>query len=167
MIVAELDQGRPKIYVESSVIGYLTSRRSRDTITAARQEITQAWWSSLLTEFVPFVSTVVLDEVSSGDFGAADDRKKAVSGLAVLDVNEEGQILAGALVGEGAVPEAYPEDALHIALATVHGMDFLVTWNSTHINNAVLRGKVENVCENNGYACPVICSPEELPGGIT
>ena len=162
-----MDRAKPRIYVESGVIGYLTSRRSKDTITAARQEITREWWSSVPAEFEPFISTLVLEEVGSGDIAAASDRKAAVSGLPILDVNEEARALAVSLMQEGAVPEAYPEDALHIALSTVHGIDYLVTWNFAHINNAAMRVKVENVCESNGYGCPVICSPEELPGGIT
>jgi len=136
--------------VESSVIGYLASRPSRDTITAARQGITQDWWASALNEFDLFVSTVVVNEVGSGDSAAAAERQRAVAELPVLDLNDEAQTLAASLITEGAVPAEYPEDALHIALATVHGMDFLVTWNFTHINNAVLRVKIENVCENNG-----------------
>ena len=141
----EPNESKRRVYVETSVIGYLANRRSHDTITAARQEITQAWWPVALVEFELFVSPVVLDEAGSGDTNAARDRLSIVEGIPSLDVNENAQKLAAALISEKAIPQAYPEDALHIALATVHGMDFLVTWNFAHINNAVLRSKVEEV----------------------
>jgi hypothetical protein len=53
-------------------------------------------------------------------------------------------------------------DAAHIAIATVHGMDFLLTWNCVHIANAVIAKAVANTCRQHGFECPFICTPEEL-----
>jgi hypothetical protein len=60
-------------------------------------------------------------------------------------------------------------DALHIAVATVHGMDYLLTWNCTHIANAITRPKIELICRVAGYEPPVICTPPESrkPAGTT
>ena len=117
-------ESKSRVYVETSVIGYLASRRSQDTITAARQEITLAWWSVSRAEFDLFVSPLVLEEAESGDSEAANDRRSHVVGIPLLDVNDDAQRLADALIREKAIPDGYPEDALHIALATVHGMGF-------------------------------------------
>lgn len=165
METTKLDQNKPKVYLETSVVGYFASRRSRDIITAARQEITHTWWENSLPKFQPFISVLVLRESNTGDVHAAAQRRDAISAMPVLEITADAETLAGALISKGAIPAEYPEDALHIAIATVQGMDYLVTWNFTHINNAVLKGKVEQVCEERGFNCPLICSPEELPGG--
>jgi hypothetical protein len=68
------------------------------------------------------------------------------------------------IVQFGPIPEVHSEDALHIALAVINGMDFLVTWNFHHINNARMKKEIIRIAEENGYECPVICSPEELEG---
>ena len=68
------------------------------------------------------------------------------------------------LIKDGPIPEKCPEDALHIAIATVNGMDFLLTWNFAHINNAQMKAKITSVIKAEGYQCPTICSPEELLG---
>jgi hypothetical protein len=61
-----------------------------------------------------------------------------------------------------ALPQKAKADALHIAVATVHGMDYLLTWNCTHIANAIMRPKIESICRAAGYEPPVICTPPEL-----
>ena len=160
-----MDILKPKVYLETSVIGYYASRRSRDIITAARQELTQEWWEEALPQFEAYISALVLREIGVGDETAVLERQEAIAGMAILEISEEARALAETLVESGAIPKIYPEDALHIALATVNGMDYLVTWNFTHINNAVMKGDIEQVCENMGFECPVICSPEELSGG--
>jgi len=70
--------------------------------------------------------------------------------------------LAHKLVENGPIPANAEEDALHISLATVHGMDYLLTWNCRHIANATIRNSVIQIADDEGYRCPVICTPEEL-----
>ncbi len=94
----------------------------------------------------------------------AAQRAQAIAGLPILEVNDDAQVLAGNLLAQGLVPRTSVEDALHIALATVHGMDFLLTWNFRHINNAETKARIMVAVEAAGYECPVICSPEELGG---
>lgn len=108
----------------------------------------------------------MLQELSLGDPTAVEERVRVVSGIPVLQTTDDAEALSSQLVSLGSVPGQFADDALHIALAATHGMDFLVTWNFTHINNAVLKSRIEDICEDSGYSCPVICSPEELPGGV-
>ena len=82
-----------------------------------------------------------------------------------LEITEEAKILANSLIKEGPLPEKAEIDAYHIAVATVNGMDYLLTWNCTHIANAVMRPKVEAVCRFHGFEPPIICTPQELMEG--
>ena len=72
--------------------------------------------------------------------------------------------LGRALVDRGPIPQKAAVDALHIAIATVHGMDYLLTWNCKHIANAEMQTAVNRICRHDGYEPPVICTPEELLG---
>ena len=85
-----------------------------------------------------------------------------LEGLPLLQLNEEAVALARTLIGEGALPDKAVGDALHIALATVHGMDYLLTWNLKHLANATMRNVITVTCRAHNYEPPVICTPEEL-----
>ncbi len=152
------------VYMETSVISYLTARPSMDMVIAARQAITRNWWQETRPRFEVFISMLVVAEAAAGDAGAAAQRSESIAGLPVLEMTDSAQALAASLLAAGHVPRASVEDALHIALATVHGMDFLLTWNFRHINNAEMKGRISAAVEAAGYECPVICSPEELGG---
>lgn len=152
------------VYVETSVISYYTARQSQDVIVAARQTITRQWWDEVRGHFEIYISVLVTEEALAGDPEAAAQRSELVAGLPILEITESAQALAKQLVDDGLVPATSAEDALHIALATVHGMDFLLTWNFRHINNAETKARVRIAAEAAGYECPVICSPEELGG---
>jgi predicted nucleic acid-binding protein len=153
------------VYVETSVISYYAARPSRDIITAARQTITQEWWDEARGRFEIYISVLVVEEAKAGDPDAAQRRLAAISGLLILKINDAAEELAKRLVDRGLIPKTSAEDALHIALATAHGMDFLLMWNFRHINNAEVKAQIRAAIEAVGYECPVICSPEEL-GGI-
>lgn len=155
---------KPKVYVETSVIGYLTSWPSGDLIVAARQKITRDWWRDAPGKYDLMVSERVIAEASVGDPQAVQDRLAAVQALPNLAVTQQAEDLAKALISQGVVPPTYPEDALHIALASVNALEYLVTWNFKHIANAELRSKIGDVCIAEGYAVSIICSPEGLLG---
>lgn len=137
---------------------------SRDLITAAHQQLTQEWWDSRRTNFDLFISQLVIREAGAGNVQMAQRRLEAVREIRLLDLNDETVALAYELVEAGPLPEKAAEDALHIAVTTVHGMDYLLTWNCKHIANAEMRSAVEFICRAKGYEPPVICTPEELMG---
>ena len=153
---------KPRTYVETSIISYLTARPSRDLVLAAHQQVTRDWWASR-GSFELFVSQFVLDEAAAGDQDAAAKRLAALAETTVLDVTEEIIALAEGLMGSGGLPPAARVDALHVAAAAVHGMDYLLTWNCRHIANATLRGTIEERCRTAGFEPPTICTPLELP----
>ncbi len=153
---------KPKVYLETSVISYLASRPSRDLIVAANQQSTQDWWENRLEKVDVFISQLVLQEAGSGDAGAVAKRLEAIAGFPLLEITPEAAQLAKSLIAEKAIPRQAAEDALHIAVAAVSGMNYLLTWNLKHIANAVIRANVESICRMNGYEPPVICTPVEL-----
>jgi PIN domain-containing protein len=152
------------VYIETTIVSYLTARPSGDLITAAHQQITQEWWTRRRADFELFVSQFVIQEARMGDVEMAQKRLEELQALALLEVNEKVEDLAQALIADGALPAKAAIDALHIAVATVHGMDYLLTWNCKHIANAELQLKVAAVCRGRGFEPPIICTPEELLG---
>ena len=153
---------KPAVYLETSVIGHATSRPSRDLVVAARQQITREWFALRAPTCELFVSQLVATEASGGDEDAARERAAFLQGIARLRVTDAAGELAARLVENGAVPRTAAEDALHIAVAAVHGVDYLLTWNCRHIANATMRQAIERACREAGYEPPIICTPEEL-----
>ena len=152
---------KPKAYIETSVLSYLTALPSRDIVVAAHQQITRDWWSQR-DEFDLFVSEPVIAEARLGDPDAANRRLSAIVGLPVLAGTTAVDALATMLLAQAAMPTRAAIDALHVAIATVHGLSFLVTWNCAHIANAKMRPRIETICRSAGFQPPVICTPEEL-----
>ena len=151
-----------RIYVETSVVGYLTSRLSRDLIVAGHQQITQEWWASRRDRFELFISQTVIEEVAAGDSEAAQQRLAVIEGLPLLEITEEAIALAKDLIRIGPLPEKAEVDALHIAVAVTNRVNYLLTWNCKHLANAALRTRIEYVCRLRGYEPVIICTPEEL-----
>lgn len=150
------------VYIETSIIGYLTSRPSRDLVTAANQQLTHDWWNEHRENFDLFISQFVIDECTLGDALAAKERLEMIAAIQQLAVTESVETLADALVRQVPLPEKAQVDALHIGIATVCNMEYLLTWNCTHIANAVLRPQIEAICRSFGYEPPTICTPQEL-----
>ncbi len=153
-----------KVYLETTITSYLMARRSRDLIMAACQELTREWWSCHQHDYLFFASQVVIRESSVGDPDAAARRLEFLRPFPLLEITGEVERLATRLVRDIPLPLKAQVDALHIALAAVHQMDYLVTWNCTHIANATLRTRLEAVCRSAGFPPPVVCTPQELLG---
>jgi predicted nucleic acid-binding protein len=153
---------KPMLYVETSVVGYYTGRPSRDLIIAGRQQITRDWWENERQQYSLHVSALVLQESQRGEPEAIKRREQALKGIPLLGMTNQTLELAEALVKNGPVPAEYPEDALHIALASTNNMSYLLTWNFRHINNARMKSDIMRIVARFGCECPVICTPEEL-----
>ena len=153
---------KPSVYIETSVISYLTSRPNRDLIVAGHQQITRDWWDTRRHAFGLVASQLVVQEASGGDKEAARARLEVLATLELLAVTEESLALAQALVREGSLPQKAAQDALHIAVSVTNGLDYLLTWNCKHLANATMRSSIDRVCLQQGYEPAVICTPEEL-----
>ena len=155
---------KPRVYLETSFIGYLTGRLSGDLITAAHQKLTRTWWDEERHKFALHVSDFVFREISAGDSSAASERRAALVGVVELIPPAEARRVTAALLEKRLVPAKAAMDAAHVAVAAVTGMDYLLTWNCKHIANATTREGIANLIRGLGYNPPVLCTPEELMG---
>ena len=152
----------PRVYLETTIASYLTAWPSRDLVMAGHQQTSKEWWDKRRQDFELFVSRFVIDEASIGDPDAARRRLEFLADLPLLDATEEVYALAEELMKRIPLPAKAATDSLHIAIAAVSGMEYLVTWNCAHIANAALRPGIEAACRESGYEPPVICTPDEL-----
>lgn len=153
---------KPRVYVETTIPSYLTARPSRDVVRLAEQQLTRDWWADHRPGCDLVISQFVLDECAAGDPQAAVDRLAALAGVPLLDVTGEAVGLARELVSGMPLPPRAEEDANHIAVAAVHSVDYLLTWNCTHLANPALRRRVDRICQGRGFRPPVICTPREF-----
>ncbi len=152
------------VYIETSMVGYLTVRPSNNLILMANLEVTRKWWETRRSQFTLYISQVVLDEAAQGDSEMALKRLEILQSLPVLELNEAVQDLGAQFLTRSNLPPKASDDAIHIAAATVHGLDYLLTWNCRHIANAQIQRKLAEICLDFGYKLPIICTPYELMG---
>lgn len=150
------------VYLETTVVGNIAGRFHPDPTIAARQRVTRKWWANASAGYNLFVSQLTIDECDEGDPDAAAERLDLIRNLPLLDESEAAERLAESLIARLALPASQPRDALHIAIAAVHGVEFLVTWNFKHILNPHLQLKIADTCYEGGFVPPVICTPEQL-----
>jgi len=151
------------VYLETSIIGYLTARSLSDVVFQARQELTRRWWDERRTSYEILVSQFVLEEVSAGDESAAQERLKVIDGIPMLDASHSDvDPLADLLVHKHLLPQKAKTDAQHIAVATIFGVDYLLTWNCKHIANADRLPGIYSTLRDEGYEPPLIVTPEEF-----
>ncbi|MBX9679220.1 MAG: type II toxin-antitoxin system VapC family toxin [Gemmataceae bacterium] len=151
-----------RVYIETTVVSYLTARPSRDLIIAAHQQITHDWWDTRRLSYELCVSELVLDEAGAGDAQAAQERLLVLQHMLVIETTTEAIELAEELLRAGALPSKAADDALHIAIAATKAVPYLLTWNCRHLANATMRPVIEAVCIAKGFKAPIICTPEEL-----
>jgi predicted nucleic acid-binding protein len=152
----------PSTYLDSSVISYLTARPSRDVIALGHQQLTVEWWTRHRSGFDIYISELVIFEMGRGDRTAAEARLAIARELPMLEITSAARSLAEQIFRATTLPDKAAPDALHVAIAAVHGMDFLLTWNCTHIANGFVLKVVNAVCRDCGYEPPIVCTPEEL-----
>ncbi|HAT51022.1 MAG: type II toxin-antitoxin system VapC family toxin [Nitrospirae bacterium] len=154
---------KPRLYLETSIISYLAALPSRDLVVAAHQQITHEWWTERRSRYEIFVSELVIREIRMGDKNAARKRLSLVESISVLAIDDSTIVLGEHLQKCAQLPEKANADALHIALAAFHSMDFLLTWNCRHIANGRTRRFIDDAVRSHGMLPPMIVTPEELP----
>lgn len=152
------------IYIDTSIAGYLTARNSNNLILMANMEITREWWENRRGNFNIYISEVVLDEAALGDAEIAAKRLNLLRYFPLLELNDTVKFLASLFLSKSNLPPKAGNDALHIAIATVYGLDYLLTWNCKHIANAQIQRKLSQISIEYGYTPPIICTPFELMG---
>ena len=155
-----------RIYIESTIPSYVAARPARDLLQAARQQLTRDWWELKREQHELFTSQVVLDEITDGEAAMAQQRLDVMAQIKLLDLTNEANALTKEILASGLLPADADRDAAHIALATVHEMDILLSWNCRHIANAAIQARLRRLAEKSGYALPVLCTPNELTGEL-
>lgn len=156
---------KPSVYIETTVISYLVGWLNRNDLqVAAHQEVTRRWWRNRRLEFDLFASPLVVDEARDGDPSLAAERLRFLQEIPLLRMSDDVYALRSELLRRTQIPARAESDALHIAVATVHGVEFMITWNCKHIANGVTLPMVYEVCRASGYEPPLICTPYELLG---
>lgn len=153
---------KPAVYIETSVISYYTAGLSHDLIVAGHQQTTQEWWETALPQLDPYVSLAVLEEIGGGDPREAEKRLAVVGGMKVLSAPREADELADAYARALGIPPESRPDAVHLALASWHGVDYLVSWNCRHIASERVRRTLAAVNREREIATPGVCTPEQL-----
>ncbi len=153
---------KPSVYLDTTIIGYLAMRVSGMLRVAANQQTTRDWWDDHRHNFELLVSRFVVDECSDGDPVAAEERLAYLEGIALIEITDDVNSSANSLLAGVPLPEKASIDALHISVAAVNGVEYLLTWNCRHIANPSMRPQIERICRDMGFEPPVICTPQEL-----
>ncbi len=152
---------KPKLYVETSIISYLTSRPSRDVVINANQQLAQEWWETRQT-FDLYISELVIDEISKGDSQMAQKRLGLIQDIPLIEFTDKAKDLAKEILNQNILPPKATLDVFHIAVTVVHELDFLLTLNCKHIANAFIFRRIEKICSEFGYEMPIVCTPQEI-----
>ena len=155
-----------RIYIESTIPSYVVARPARDLLQAARQQLTRDWWDLKREKHELFTSQVVIDEITGGEVAMATQRLAVMAGITLLGSTEEAETLTQRILDSGLLPTDADRDAAHIALATVHRMDVLLSWNCRHIANAAIQARLRELAAKSGLTLPVLCTPDELTGEL-
>jgi predicted nucleic acid-binding protein len=153
-----------RVYIETSIVSYLTARSTDELLAAAWQNATCQWWDRFRRSYELVTSSLVFEEAGRGDPDAVKRRLEALKGIPNLRLYDEITRLAEMLVSDGALPPKATDDAMHVAFAAYHNIDYLLTWNCRHIDNAAKKPLIRKTCAARGYVCPEICTPLELMG---
>lgn len=155
---------KPKIYLETSIVSYLTANPSKDVIVSANQFLVHEWWNDKREDFDLFVSELVIDEAGKGNKSMAAKRLDLMADLPLLQNNDDTKKLAAEILNRGILPKKATLDVFHISISAVHGIDFLLTLNCKHIANAFIYRRIGQVCKDFGFQPPVVCTPLEILG---
>jgi len=151
-----------RIYVESTIPSYVVARPARDLLQAARQQLTRDWWDFQREKHELFTSQFVLDEIADGEEAMARQRLKLLRDVPLLEPTDSANDLGRKILRSGLIPPTADGDAAHIALATVHKLDILLTWNCRHIANVAIQARLRRLAEQNGHTLPALATPEEF-----
>jgi predicted nucleic acid-binding protein len=151
-----------RIFVETTIPSYLVARSTRDVVQMARQQITRDWWERCRGSHELYTSQIVLDEAGAGDTAMARARLELLAPLPLLEISEAVLLFARQILDGGLLPPEADRDAAHIATATVHGLDALLSLNFRHLVNVSIQARLRRLALGEGYDLPAICTPEEL-----
>jgi hypothetical protein len=150
------------VYVETTIPSYLAAHPSSQAAIAVDQQATRDWWAEDRLRFRLFTSAFTFDECSRGDPSAAARRLTYLDGIPELSIPDDLHLLETDIIRLFQLPPKAYTDASHLALTITHRMDYLLTWNCTHLANAVLQKELVDYCGYHHLHIPIVCTPETL-----
>ncbi|MBS3907146.1 MAG: type II toxin-antitoxin system VapC family toxin [Syntrophaceae bacterium] len=157
---------KQSIYLETTIVSYYTSKPSRDIIVLAHQEITRQWWPMAIKRYDVYISEVVIEEAGFGDMESAKRRLEALKDFPHLELNDKVEEMAQIYMERLEIPEKSFRDAAHLAIASIHHIDYLVTWNCTHLANGEVIRKLMKINESFGVHTPNYLHTRRVNGGM-
>lgn len=155
---------KESVYIETSVVSYAVARPGRHPLSLSRQRTARLWWEHRRPWSACYISELVLDEAADGDAKMARLRLEALAGIECLPITLGTMELAAAFQATGALPPLADDDAVHLAVAAEHGMDFLVTCDTRHLANPHILNRLRREARSLGRDLPMVCTPEQLIG---
>jgi predicted nucleic acid-binding protein len=153
---------KPTVYIETTIVGHLTSRLPSNVTVMGQMLDTRKWWNDSRQDFELVISELVQQEITQGDPTAAAERLAAIEGIRPVPILDPARLLANALVAKHGLPEKARVDALHLAICATNDVSYLLTWNCRHLANATRQKTIAEICTQAGYTAPVICTPTQL-----
>lgn len=154
---------RKRIYIETTIPSFYFEARSESSMVA-RREWTRMWWDSARARHELVTSEAVIEELSRGDFPTREDCLRLIAGIPLVPVEAAVGEIVRTYIVQRVMPRDPVGDALHLALASHHRCDFLVTWNCNHLANANKFGHIRRVNAMLGIFVPALVTPLELLG---
>jgi predicted nucleic acid-binding protein len=152
------------VYVEKTIFSFYHDRRQEPEILA-RREWTREWWDNCRQRYEPLTSAAVLAELDQGTLQHRKEAFAMAQTLPALPVDEELMEIVEVYIEHRVMPDDPLGDALHLALASFHKFDYLLTWNCKHLANANKFGHIRRVNAILGLHVPELVTPLELIGG--
>lgn len=157
-----LTEPKPSVYVETTIVSYLTARPSRDVIILGHQELTRIWWEWEKQRYRVLISPAVAEEARQGDPSFAEKRLALLAGLESLEPDPAVEAIAAELRQALSLPERAASDAIHLAFAVHYEVDYLLTWNCKHLANARNLRLLAEYTSQGGSWLPIVCTPAEM-----
>jgi len=156
---------RKRVYIETSVVGVYFEDRT-DVVSVAQRYWTRRWWEEEKATYAVFCSEAVVNELAHPDYPHSEEALGLVAGVARLEIEEAVSDVARVYIEKGVMPRDPLGDALHLALASYHKCDFLLTWNCNHIANPNKFGRIRILNTSLGVSVPALVTPNQLTGGV-
>jgi predicted nucleic acid-binding protein len=151
------------VYIETSIASFYHETR-RNAESLARKHWTRHWWSVRRQHFVCHTSIATIDELERGNHPMKADKLSVVAELNLLEINHDIREIAKVYISNYLMPAEIIGDALHVAIASYHKMDYLLTWNCNHLANANKKKHLRRINERLHLNTPEIITPLELMG---
>lgn len=152
---------RPAVYIETSIPSFYYETRGQAEFVAMRNW-TREWWDDKRSQYDCFVSAAVIDELEAGEYPKKEEKILLISGLDYLEINSDIEAIVEVYLANFLMPKDVLGDALHLAIASYHKIDYLLTWNCNHLANSNKRKHIRQINERLRISTPEILTPMEL-----